>query len=102
MACGDKVYIESFTEIVFTVSPFTVSDISEIIFTFTLDANNILTKKLSTGGVTISGDSLLLEIDETDITEPGPYTITSTLTDLGTKIRKLNVCPESVTFHEQG
>ena len=99
MTCTDKVFVSTHTEIHVTVlDGFTVSDISGMSVEFSCGLLSV-TKTLGSG-VEISGSTLIITLDNTDITIAGLYKITALLTDTSANVKRLNVCEESLRFYD--
>jgi len=77
---------------------FTVSDISGMSVEFSCGLLSV-TKTLGSG-VEISGSTLIITLDNTDITIAGLYKITALLTDTSANVKRLNVCEESLRFYD--
>ena len=99
MTCLDKVFISTHTEIQVTVlDGFTVADISNI--SVEISCGLISVTKTLGSGVEISGSTLIITLDNSDITVSGLYKITAVLTDTSANVKRLNVCEEFMRFYD--
>jgi hypothetical protein len=111
MTCPDKVFINSYTDITFTISAedvaaggspsFQVSDISELSITLTLAGVAPVTKTWGAGQISDNGNETVnLSLEPADITTSGTYVVTGVLTDTSAKTRTLVMCPNIISFHD--
>lgn len=102
MTCQNKLYTNTDIAIPITLAGLTVADISDLSIKFVNRSTpaTTMTYLSSTGGITISGSNITVNVSKTDITVAGIYDIYIKLTDTSSKVHGMTPCPGFVNFYQ--
>lgn len=102
MTCADRIFVSTDIVIPVTFTGVLAADISDLYVKFSNRNDPTIYKSYlySTGGITISGETINIIVDKTHITVPGIYDIYMKRTSQAGKLIGVVPCPGWVNFYQ--